>query len=842
MLREQLITLIVGLVSLFFCAFFFFDALFRQRQRQFKPNKYGCIDLGRPLVRLFTLRTAALFFGACQAGILVMSRFPFAVASATCCDAMATIVSLTWLAMHILIHAFEFTRLITVTLPGQKDTRVVSVLRPVLVFIIFLFYPGVAIIFTITTLGVRIPKKAPLFCLQSQPPYMALFAYSSIAMLELTLGLTLLMLFVRAIWTLPSSSSAAHRAIVRRSYYSTLLNHSATFFVLILQNFRARGVVPLLVAVLAGQITITANSLAVWLCIGSDEKYNSTPTQQGARSQVAYNNQVAPMPEISPSEAGAALPSTMSEAARLAVEEIEVRPQPSPRAAARGLEREPPSPGRNEPSRAAIRSAEPDNFWWLFKVRVWGLTRVSENDELETTNAAHSKASGATALPVLEESRLERSRGDARLSERPPSADRPSPRAGSSLSPSKSNDTMRRAIYVLRPSTPDRVCELLARKAELEGLADGKGWKNKAQDVQVVCAKESADLSRWNLKTRLSLRPKEGKQETTRSRRLSRNKEKEEKRAAERSDRGSGGLGRGTDREDSSWMPREKNIYRSSRERESGPDREREDANATLTAKEKNRGGGGGETKTSAQPERGSSELRERDLRSPSTNVAAESKGSLGSSGSDYASGRSPRTGGGWVETNCKDNNRQAEQIAVPAADQDNGKLDRGDSKGRLRTENSTGSSRGSWVQANRDDSEQSMTEMVEDPPQDRTPKGSTRPASRSPSATARSVNDYAKTSPNANARSINRTDKSPRSMGSQRSLNGSNRTSPQGTRNRSLSSSSNGSKPTSRKIRDEKANKLQLREDIASAAERALAKRVTMPPAMVRSDPYPGY
>eukprot|EP00808_Paulinella_micropora_P030850 g53604.t1 len=404
-----------------------------------------------------------------------------------------------------------------------------------------------AFVFIYTSKGILVPHEDRVACVHD----VNLITGAIFMVIDFVAGFTLLGLFLFLLYKLPEWASQHSRHVTRRSMKAALISHSATFtslIVAICSNFSTQigfymGIV--------GPINMTINCLAVWYCYGAltmrpdrpDVRVATRPNVEvvdldielkendlkgheedcDSRHSNAKHSDMATTLEAGPAalaiatvvEAGPAdLPvlrgpehilgqlegktgheisgqvegKTGQERGRVegktgheAAITVHQAPQTSTTQRRRVSSRSPPAANRKR-----------QNWGWLVKVHVWGLTRVSERQEsvMPSSSEGAREQSQASSLPVVECRQEEEE--DACVDSNH-SRDR--------------NITLGRSVFAVRQSRSVDLIEVLTEKSEVEGQVDGKHYKKKAEAIIVEAVKDEDRLTRVLRASEMKVRP-----------------------------------------------------------------------------------------------------------------------------------------------------------------------------------------------------------------------------------------------------------------------------------------------------------------------------------------------
>eukprot|EP00808_Paulinella_micropora_P027769 g43057.t1 len=134
------------------------------------------------------------------------------------------------------------------------------------------------------------------------------------------------------------------------------------------------------------------------------------------------------------------------------------------------------------------------NWGWLVKVRVWGLTRVSERQEsVMASSSEGAREQSQASAPVLGSVVECRQEEEDACVDSNHSRDR--------------NITLGRSVFAVRKSRSVDLIEVLREKREVEGQVDGKHYKKKAEAIIVKAVKDEDRLTRVLRASEMKVRP-----------------------------------------------------------------------------------------------------------------------------------------------------------------------------------------------------------------------------------------------------------------------------------------------------------------------------------------------
>eukprot|EP00808_Paulinella_micropora_P023677 g26112.t1 len=427
---------------------------------------------------------------------------------------------------------------------------------------------------SISFVGIVAPPEDPNICIPIQPLVLPYFRL----VIQLLIPTTLLYLFVLAVWSLPSWSSPMYRAVVRRNFYATITeqvsSHTLTGFMV------ARHAIGLPVGTLitVAEVTVWVSCLAVWFCVGDSEHAQSdnrrvAPLDHELDASVAdmsaantdmasFGELASPSPILSsqsPHEAVPAAPRWALQEAlptpRWALQEALPTPRwalqealPTPRWALQEalptleqakpatqvhISPRPRTPGEQKSSERKISerriTASPSAsssmigpWGWIVKLRVWGLTRVSEENETAEQDLGSYMTAPSMLYIVGEENMSTADPGD--LVDSPTKSPLSMPRLlpdekaspssasrGDSTEPRADGGTrnqfgsaLRRSAFAL-PHTLVPLKRVLVSVAMRERMAAGKTWKDSAQDIQVLRVESRDELKHLHRSSQIKL-------------------------------------------------------------------------------------------------------------------------------------------------------------------------------------------------------------------------------------------------------------------------------------------------------------------------------------------------
>eukprot|EP00808_Paulinella_micropora_P018226 g40792.t1 len=414
-----------------------------------------------------------------------------------------------------------------------------------------------AFVLIYTSNGNLVPHEGRVACVYD----VNLITGAIFMVIDFVTGCTLLGLFLFLVYKLPEWASQHSKHVTRRSMKAALISHSATFTSFIVAICSSFSTQIGLYMGIVDPITMTINCLAVWYCYGTltmrpdrpdvrtrpngevvdldselkendlkghQEDCDSGPSlaKDDLQQSDLQHSDMATTPEAGPAalaiatvvEAGPAdLPvmrgpehisgqlegktghemagqvegKTGQERGRVegktgheAAITVHQAPQTPTTQRRRVSSRSPPAANRKR-----------QNWGWLVKVRVWGLTRVSERQEsvIASSSEGAREQSQASAIPVLGSVVECRQEEEVACVHSNHSRDR--------------NITLGRSAFAVRQSRSVDLIEVLTKKSEVEGLVDGKHYKEKAEAIIVKAVKDEDRLTRVLRASEMKVRP-----------------------------------------------------------------------------------------------------------------------------------------------------------------------------------------------------------------------------------------------------------------------------------------------------------------------------------------------
>eukprot|EP00808_Paulinella_micropora_P006043 g7655.t1 len=375
--------------------------------------------------------------------------------------------------------------------------------------------------------------------------------------IDFVAGCTLLGLFLFLVYEMPEWASQHSRHVTRRSMKAALISHAATFTSFIVAICSSFSTQIGLYMGIVDPITMTINCLAVWYCYGALTMRPDRPDVRVATRPnvevVDLDNELeendlkgheedcdsghAKQSDLQPSDMATTLEAGPAALAIATV--VEAGPADLPvlrgpehisgqlegktghemagqvegktgqergrvqgktgHEAAITVHQAPQTPTtqrRRVSSRSSpAASRKRQNWGWLVKVRVWGLTRVSERQEsvMASSSEGAREQSQASAIPVLGSVvECSQEEEDACVHSNH-SRDR--------------NITLGRSAFAVRQSRSVDLIEVLTKKSEVEGLVDGKHYKKNAQAITVKAVKDEDRLTRVLRASEMKVRP-----------------------------------------------------------------------------------------------------------------------------------------------------------------------------------------------------------------------------------------------------------------------------------------------------------------------------------------------
>eukprot|EP00808_Paulinella_micropora_P010500 g59010.t1 len=391
-----------SIMWLLICIYLLARALMQQRTYYRTTAKHGTVLSRRdnPLIKLLITRTVTFLMAIV---FLIHPAVQSLAASPSSCMVLARSSGLFWVLFNMCLYAFLSARLSTASVlhlnARKKWVRNLHTIINYVILGVFVFAIAVAVFIRgqFDTDGYG--------CTFVVPHALSI----TMIVIDSVLTFSLLYLFLDLIRTLPASETQIYKNITRRNMRAAIVGQSSTVLFMVtlicgdeILNHHAAHMIRLLTPMLGGAC-ITVNCCCVWYCFGSftvemegrgskqkdhgNSVCNSTP-------EVCFDDARAISLNIAPNGNTSSTDNlNTSKSSRLKGSAVRsyrsVAPAPTPPMA---------PPSMSPPEGPAGEAGEATNLWWLVKLRVWGLTSVSEGQEKSVAKSRNS--SQVTAMFV----------------------------------------------------------------------------------------------------------------------------------------------------------------------------------------------------------------------------------------------------------------------------------------------------------------------------------------------------------------------------------------------------------------------------------------------------------